>query len=224
MTCERLQENMAEYLDGVLSAEEQNTIETHLSSCERCRQEVQEIKQSLDWIKQTEDISPPPALRHNVLKQLEREANRKHYFQFPSWMTHAAVAALFIILLAGNAIMPLTMQLAADDSSADIRLFPSTNGAETSIQQEYIQIMQSDGLQFSIASDEEEKEEKEEKEELIITQNIIAIPTSGSDESIAPQPKMALSRRVIFNLVFVPPFLLLAWLALRKRRDGLLGE
>lgn len=221
MTCERLQKNMAEYLDGVLSAEEQNTIETHLSHCEQCRQEVQEIKQSLDWIKQTEDISPPPRLRHNVLKQLEREANRKQHYRFPFWMTHAAAAALFIMLLAGNAIIPLTMNLASDEPPADMRLLlPSVNGAETFIQQENFQIMQSDDVEHSIASDVEEKDEHDTSYNITISTGSKAYP----DESIVPQPKRALSPRVIFNLVFVPPFLLLAWLALRKRRDGLSGE
>ena len=114
MTCKQLQENLVDYLDGVLTGDVLAVAETHLSGCEQCREEVQELKQTLAWIKQAEDVTPPVNLRRDVLFQLKQEA-RKRPHRFPSWLAHAtAAAAVFIMLVAGNVALPSTMKLTSE--------------------------------------------------------------------------------------------------------------
>lgn len=220
MTCEQLQQKIVDYLDGVLAEDELTVAETHLSDCEQCRQEVQELKQALAWIKQAEGVTPPPNLRRNVLKQLEREVNKRPR-RFPSWLAHtAAAAAVFIVLVAGNVTLPSATKLASEappsvmqeetlmfGSPADDTVAPEKQGvlrfAESDSIENYDVSGEGDGAHISIATSE----------------------ATGATADIVEEPaKRTLPPRILFNLISVPLFLLLAWLALRKRREAMPNE
>jgi hypothetical protein len=103
MTCEIVRETMCEYLDDLLEDKQKQNIENHLASCESCSREAEELRQTIAWVKQAEDVTPPPRLRQAVLAELGRES-RKHRRFAPGFSQAVAAAAVFVLLVAGNVL------------------------------------------------------------------------------------------------------------------------
>ncbi|MBS4032135.1 MAG: zf-HC2 domain-containing protein [Clostridiales bacterium] len=218
MTCEQLQKNIVDYLDGVLAGDALTVAETHLSDCEQCRQEIQELKQALAWIKQAEDMTPPVTLRRNVLTQLEQEARKKRH-RFPSWLNHAAAAAaVFMMLVAGNLALQSPMKLASEAPPSvmqeEVKMFNSSaNDTEAPEEQDFLRASDSGDTQnYDISSAEADGAHTS-------TTSVSATGDNGEQTT-----KRIIPYRILFNLVSIPLFLLLALLTLRKRREAMPNE
>jgi hypothetical protein len=94
---------MSEYLDGMLSASDCLAFEAHLVDCPSCCLEVQQSQETLTWLKQAAEVTPPPGLRAGVLARLALEpvpAQKPPIFAYLS--RYGAVAAVFLLLIVGN--------------------------------------------------------------------------------------------------------------------------
>jgi|GEM_PF-832746 hypothetical protein len=100
MTCERVRTQISEYLDEVMAEEAKTAFEDHLKICASCRQQTDEIREALQWIKQADELEPPPGLRNSVISKLEREEKRRRLL--PGLAQFAVAAAVFILLLSAN--------------------------------------------------------------------------------------------------------------------------
>lgn len=68
-----LMESLEDYLSGTLNPAERRSIEAHLGSCERCRQEVagmQEVSQWFGALKVQEDLGLAPGFYARVMRQV----------------------------------------------------------------------------------------------------------------------------------------------------------
>lgn len=102
MSCEKFRENMAAYLDCLLSDKELCEFQAHLSVCKTCRQEAEELQSMFSWLKQAGDVTPPKDLRESVLAELKLEQGRKVRRFFPGFSQAVAAAVVFIMLVVGN--------------------------------------------------------------------------------------------------------------------------
>jgi anti-sigma factor RsiW len=66
-------ECLEDYLSGVLEPAAQRDIESHLSKCEMCRKEVQEMKEVSQWLvslRSEEVLEPAPGFCARVMRQV----------------------------------------------------------------------------------------------------------------------------------------------------------
>jgi hypothetical protein len=66
-TCEQTELRLTDYLDGLLSAEEQHTFDLHVNSCARCTPLVRDVTQTVSKLHLLPELEAPPRLVYNIL-------------------------------------------------------------------------------------------------------------------------------------------------------------
>jgi hypothetical protein len=66
MKCEQVRDMLSGYLDNMLATEERQSVETHLRTCNVCRQMLAELQHFDSLLAQMPRISPSPALRQKI--------------------------------------------------------------------------------------------------------------------------------------------------------------
>jgi hypothetical protein len=102
MDCKNIQEKLSAYLEGVTSSEEKLAIDEHLRSCKKCGEYLADLRKTLDYMKNIEDVEPPQWLTQKVMAKVKSEAEpKKGIFQKLFYPLHIklpieAVAVIFI--------------------------------------------------------------------------------------------------------------------------------
>lgn len=199
MTCEIVRESMCEYLDGLLEGERENQFKQHLAHCPECSEEAEELRNTLSWVKQVGDVTPPANLRQNVLQQLAQEQRTRRRFA-PGFSQTVAAAAVFLLLLVGN--MVPTQQPFTDMNPAILeyeikdmegRKEMTITGAED--------VVEEDGYKYNTLESPPE------------TYRSDAIDNSGGSRSRR-------NYRYLLNVTLLPLFFLLSFLAVKKRQEA----
>lgn len=212
MTCEAVKNMMCEYLDGRLADNEQEMFNGHLSDCSSCREETEELKATLTWLKQADDVAPPQNLRRSVLDQLQKEKSEKQRRVAPGFSHAVAAAALFIMLLAGN-IYSVPSPLAKSDSAL-------LRAEEYSLQEEALPDAEMGVLTMDAARVGEDGE--------VGTSNTFTGSGSADDTAIVgvSTDRAAEQRRYPFrlalNLTAAPLLAVFSFLAVKKRKEAML--
>jgi anti-sigma-K factor RskA len=93
MTHEEIQDLAAMNSVGALTPEEAVELRRHLATCSDCRRIADELDESAALVALSVDpVAPPPIVKQNILRSLERRPSRPAAFQW--WMT--AAAAVFL--------------------------------------------------------------------------------------------------------------------------------
>jgi anti-sigma-K factor RskA len=72
---ERWNDTAASYVLGAMAVAEREEFEAHLSTCEICREEVDELQPAADALPMASPLMvPPPALKDRIMAEVEREA------------------------------------------------------------------------------------------------------------------------------------------------------
>lgn len=66
-TCEQTELRLSDYLDGILTADEQHEFNAHVNSCARCTPLVSSVMHALSTMHSLAQIEPPPRLVYNIL-------------------------------------------------------------------------------------------------------------------------------------------------------------
>lgn len=77
MECNNIQEKLSAYIEGVISPEEKILIDEHLKSCQRCNESLAELKRTIEYVQDLEDIEPPLWLTRNVMARIRSEVKPK---------------------------------------------------------------------------------------------------------------------------------------------------
>jgi anti-sigma factor RsiW len=97
-------EYMHEYLDEEISAEHEQQLREHLSSCEECRSYFHELKRAIALVQSTSHIQAPSGFTAGVMAKLPKE---KKQVGFQRWFRHhplLTAASLFLILMMGSVV------------------------------------------------------------------------------------------------------------------------
>jgi hypothetical protein len=102
MKCDLPRELLSGYLDGELDREQKAEVEKHLRECERCRNELEELKQ-LDQQVRTLAIEEPSRefffqLNRRIMQKVKKKP-RSSLFRFSPILVPVAAAALVLIVL-----------------------------------------------------------------------------------------------------------------------------
>lgn len=199
MTCEIIRGTMCEYLDGLLEGDQEKQFEQHLTHCIECSEEAKELRNTLSWVKQAGDVNPPSGLRQNVLKQLAQENQPRRRFA-PGFSQAVAAAAVFLVLVMGNMI---PAQVAVTDMNSQIPEYNIKSQAPD---------MQST-QEVAITGVEDGVEEYNTLESPPETGRSYATDNSGVSRSNR-------NYRILLNVTLLPLFLLLSFLAVKKRQEA----
>lgn len=69
ITCEIIKDLLPLYYDNVCSGDSRKLIEEHLSTCEKCRDELEQIDMEIKTIKSTEDVK----IMNNIAKRWKQD-------------------------------------------------------------------------------------------------------------------------------------------------------
>ena len=104
MECSEIQERLSAYIEGSVSSEEEGLIEEHLKACQQCSESLTDLKKTLEYVQNLEEIEPPPWLKQKVMARVRSEAEAKRgIFQKIFYPLHIklpieALAVIFIVV------------------------------------------------------------------------------------------------------------------------------
>lgn len=111
MNCSEVESRMMDWLDNTLEEGLRKDIESHLVNCERCLDELKDVKQVMQFIANQEEAKPDDSLRINFYHMLHREIqkNEKRNTLTPPkppirWFDNRAaiIAAAFALIICGT--------------------------------------------------------------------------------------------------------------------------
>lgn len=103
MDCRDIQKMLSAYLDGLLSADDKETVDRHLSSCVNCRESFEELEKARALLRDLKTLEPPPWLGIKIMAQVREEAARKESLLtrlFSAFPSRAPLQALGVVVLA----------------------------------------------------------------------------------------------------------------------------
>lgn len=127
---ERLQDMLFPYLTGELDPDERLEIEDHLSSCEECREELQEFRSLHDELMGFA-ASPHQKLKERVLSRVGGEAESAGRERaWPAWRPAFTAAAVLLVLVAFGSVYAV-LQFSGRDyiAGASLSATPLAPGA-----------------------------------------------------------------------------------------------
>ena len=81
MKCEEAREHLSAYLDDRLEQDIRVQLEDHLNKCERCNEELNELKSLIDSVSSLDQVTAPPDFLDNVKKRLEPRFNLRKFIK-----------------------------------------------------------------------------------------------------------------------------------------------
>jgi len=106
MECKGIQEKLSAYLEKMVSPEEKQLIEEHLTSCGLCRSTLEDLKRTGELVRDLEEVEPPPWLAKKIMSRIRAEEEGKRgIFQKLFYPLHIkipieALATVFIAVIA----------------------------------------------------------------------------------------------------------------------------
>jgi hypothetical protein len=77
MECREIQGLLTAYLEGALKPHQGLLVQEHLSSCEKCRCAVEDLRKTGALVKGLEEIEPPPWLTQKIMARVREDAEQK---------------------------------------------------------------------------------------------------------------------------------------------------
>jgi anti-sigma factor RsiW len=74
MNCENIRELLNAYIDGILSDKDRAVVESHLQTCNDCRNELDELKAAIKLVRGMDRIVPPPWFAEQVMSKVREDA------------------------------------------------------------------------------------------------------------------------------------------------------
>jgi hypothetical protein len=107
MECSSVQEKLSVYVEGMISPEERKLIDEHISSCSKCKEALYDLKKTIDYVHNLEDVEPPAWLTQKVMARIQSETKpKKRILQklfYPLYIK-LPVEAVAVVLVAVTAI------------------------------------------------------------------------------------------------------------------------
>lgn len=60
LTCEDVNDFLIDYLDGTLDENMRERFEAHIAKCEQCRRYLEQYRQTVDMVKEFDEMPEPP--------------------------------------------------------------------------------------------------------------------------------------------------------------------
>lgn len=73
MDCGYIQEKLSAYIDDMLTVEDRNLVESHLSSCDKCTEFLADVSSAMKQVRSLDEIEPPAWLTRDVMARIKAE-------------------------------------------------------------------------------------------------------------------------------------------------------
>jgi hypothetical protein len=77
MECKDIQKRLSAYIEKTVSPQQKTAIGAHLKQCKRCRQELADLKKTVEYVQRLEEVEPPAWLAQRVMARVRAEAEAK---------------------------------------------------------------------------------------------------------------------------------------------------
>ena len=114
MECKDIQKRLSAYLEKAVSPQQKTVIDKHLKQCTRCRQELADLKRTIEYVQKLEEVEPPAWLAQRVMARVRAEAEEKPgivkrlFYPIHIKLPLEAIAVIFIAV--GTLFIFKTMQ------------------------------------------------------------------------------------------------------------------
>ncbi|MDD5537381.1 MAG: zf-HC2 domain-containing protein [Candidatus Omnitrophica bacterium] len=139
MKCEQIRKSLVAYLDGEVTPAKRSIIELHLSTCQRCREELDALKKVQAELRQAlnteaETVSPVPGLWEKMQKRIEATASPSFWEKHGAWLNRplwrAVIPVVLVVVLAvgvlwGTGILPQFGGMAPPPAPAPAPIVPA---------------------------------------------------------------------------------------------------
>jgi hypothetical protein len=104
MECHDIREKLSAYVEGLISPEEKLLIEEHLKVCQHCTESLADLKKTLEYVRNLEEVEPPPWLTGKVMATVRSEAEQKRgillrlFYPLHIKVPIEAFAAIFLVI------------------------------------------------------------------------------------------------------------------------------
>ena len=104
MECHDIREKLSAYVEGLISSEEKLLIEEHLKVCQHCSESLADLKKTLEYVQNLEEVEPPPWLTGKVMATVRSEAEQKRgilqrlFYPLHIKVPIEAFAAIFLVI------------------------------------------------------------------------------------------------------------------------------
>jgi Predicted integral membrane protein (DUF2275)/Putative zinc-finger len=101
-----IRHKLSEYLDGAISDKDKAEIELHLKSCTICSDALEELRKTIEQVRQIEEVEPPAWMTQKIMAKVRVEAEVKKswyqqfFFPLAVKLPIQAVAVLFLAVTA----------------------------------------------------------------------------------------------------------------------------
>jgi len=107
MECYDIQEKLSAYVEGTISLEEKILIEEHLTICQKCNESLSDLRKTIEYIHNLEEIEPPSWLTQKIMTRVKAEVQpKKSFIQKLFYPLHIKlpIEAVAVILIAVTAL------------------------------------------------------------------------------------------------------------------------
>jgi hypothetical protein len=77
MDCREVQKKLSAFAEGVIPAGERRQITTHLKKCKGCRRDLADLKKTIRYIQQLEEVEPPAWFVQRIMAKVKDSAEKK---------------------------------------------------------------------------------------------------------------------------------------------------
>lgn len=77
MECKNIQGKLSAYIEGLIPSEEKRGIEEHLGSCEKCKDSLIDLRKTIEYVHNLEDVEPPSWLTQKIMANVRAEVKPK---------------------------------------------------------------------------------------------------------------------------------------------------
>jgi hypothetical protein len=114
MECKEIQKRLSAYIEKAVSSQQKKAIDRHLKQCKRCRQAFTDLKKTIKYVQQLEEVEPPRWLAQKVMAQVRAEAEEKpgilKRLFYPLYIKLPLEAIALIFVAVGTIYIFKTMQ------------------------------------------------------------------------------------------------------------------
>lgn len=107
MECNDVQEKLSAYVEGIISHDEKMLIDEHLTLCQKCCESLADLKKTVEYIHNLEDVEPPTWLTQKIIARIRSEAKSdKRILQKLFYPLHIKlpIEAVAVIVIAVTAL------------------------------------------------------------------------------------------------------------------------
>lgn len=72
MECNKIQEKLSAYIEGIISSEGKILIDKHFESCQRCKESLDDLKKTIEYVQNLEFVEPPSWLTQKIMTKVRK--------------------------------------------------------------------------------------------------------------------------------------------------------